>query len=629
MLKITVEGHTLDLSPDTEISLMFENPMMTEDGIPAPYSLSYELPLTPRNREILGYPDRPTSREGFKVREAEIRWGAMAIASGQQSIEEVSDVIVANFNAARFPASVRKHIHNAIDTSVYLGEREKRDTGTTVQGSSRTSHYSIASIITEYNRLLTDNSRNPKCRDIVAPPIAIRGNAWPEGDGSSSRFDGSGAPPPRNSPSALLFRQLRATFINPYTEDLAYKCSDIHIGKILPTFQVGWIMDILLAGYLRNNIFSGNDDWARLRLLSLWHEKYQIDDNAPIWYSDPATGKAYLNYAEFLPAVAGNVFIKEMLRLPCASLFIRGNSYDIELNKDILLRNVVRDWNDRVIGIPVKTVERGKEYICGYDSDYGTVPADRIVTEVAAINDMFTDAEHANDTESLSTYRIASTGQVIESLFDTDSTARCKYTVIEQDMGGKKEVETTGEEDGPEQFDNTFGGEVLRTNLRRYFKDDHKYDDEDPKLRRFFYCPETEPVAGTTRPEKLVVGLYWGPRNNIVKDRTATPVAQYPYMSHTNYDAYGNRLGGLSLQFNTPDGLMERYHKEFRSWIEMDKHVLKADVRLSAHDLQALDLRDKVWIGGVKYLIRSLSVTLKATSMGDAEVEFVEVPDVL
>ena len=86
MLEIFTDGEKTDLQPDTEIELTFEQPMIADDRIPAPYSFDYELPLTPRNRRLFGYPDRTASDRMFEKIPSEIVFGGVVVARGTQRI---------------------------------------------------------------------------------------------------------------------------------------------------------------------------------------------------------------------------------------------------------------------------------------------------------------------------------------------------------------------------------------------------------------------------------------------------------------------------------------------------------------------------------------------------------------
>jgi len=55
-----VNGQSVDLSPEAVISLDEESPVFERDSIPGGFSLPFSLPTTPRNRQILRFPDKVT-----------------------------------------------------------------------------------------------------------------------------------------------------------------------------------------------------------------------------------------------------------------------------------------------------------------------------------------------------------------------------------------------------------------------------------------------------------------------------------------------------------------------------------------------------------------------------------------
>lgn len=598
MLRIICDGELLDLDSDIKISLVFENPMLSDDRIPAPYSLTYELPLTPSNRRILGYPERPTTKSGFQSRYTEISFNGIVFARGVQSIDEISDKITANFNGAVFPDNIRLGLHEQTYRAIPLGKAELSLQGT----------YSNRKILETYNDYFK-SSTSLNEEKVIAPTVAIRGNEWP---------------------NKGYYRQVLSNFINMYDSSRGYSLGETYrnsvpYGNILPAFHIGWLLDHLLPGLITNNFFNtDSNEWYKLHLQSMWHPAYQIKKISPIYDYDRDTQEASLRLADFMPSIPANDFIREILKLPCATLFIKDDQYIIEFNKDVLSRKIIHDINQKVIGIPSVKFEKGKKYGYGYNVEYGSIPADRTLTEVATIGQMLADAEISSytDESELRTYKIIYSGQVIEAEFDENSVNKCRFTVLYQDMGGSKIEDTATGIKEMEEFDNVFNGEVLRTNLRHIIV----YDSDNSPFRQFYYVPETDPI-GSSRPTSLVVGLAHGYRNSV--NASAEPYIKYPYMSHCNRDAHGIKLGNLSLQYDGEDGLMNQYHKEFRDWISMDKHRLAANVIFSVFELSKLDLRDKYYYKGVKYLIDTMTVTIKHDRIEPAEVEFIEVPDVL
>ena len=264
------------------------------------------------------------------------------------------------------------------------------------------------------------------------------------------------------------------------------------------------------------------------------------NDRHWVWNINSETGAVSITFQDFLPKVQANDFITNMLKIPCASMYPRGRQFVIETNADILSgASDVRVWDDKLIGIPSISIEEGKEYECGYNGDEGTVPDDIIPVKVQTIEDMFRDALAGDE---LKTYQIESTGQIIESQFDTEMGNRYKFRVVRQSMGGEdKTGDDDPEKDEKSSYDAKVNGTVLWTNLRAIINTD------TIATRVFQYVPEGEAIE-EDRPDTLTVGLFWGYRNQLYENESSVSDT-YPYMSHCNYDGGGNRLGRCYTPF--------------------------------------------------------------------------------
>lgn len=144
---------------------------------------------------------------------------------------------------------------------------------------------------------------------------------------------------------------------------------------------------------------------------------------------------------------------------------------------------------------------------------------------------------------------------------------------------------------------------------------------------RSIHCPEVSIEKSDDnkykRPDKLIIGLWYGLSLPIYSSGVGADF-YYPYIYRHNYTANGSRIGDTSLSWSGQDGLLERYHKPYKAWIERDKRVVKADILLTNLDLHNFDLSRKVHIQGRNFFIKELSITLTPHTIEPAEVEFVE-----
>ncbi len=599
MLEIIVEGQRLELGTDTSVSLAMEQPLTSTDKVPAAYTLSFDLPRSPRNCQLLGHPERIASRNGFEKRPARICLAGLEVATGELSIEDVQEALTVQFVGAIFPEGIRKPLYKLDFGRLDLGPVAPpvADNGRYV--------YDTSAAGLAYNELLVANLTSATA-DIIAAPISI----------ADAEYLTIESPTPEDPYTNQRLFFLNAFGTSARTRGRGYVMDSSRggrISKILPAFRVGWMFEQLFGDACKNNVF--REEWRQLVLVSLWHPKYQVKDNTPVW--DVADGRVSLRFADFMPDVPANEFVAEMLKIACASLYVKGGEFTIERNEDILNRTVYRDWSDKVMGTPTISMEPGQRYNFGYSSgDDDEVPAERVITEIGSIREMIAASEQADS--ELKTYHVTSTGQTFENVFDDTTANRCRYTLLKQDLGTRQEDED--EADDTEEFDMATNVSVLKTVPARYIgRDDDPTADIDAN-KLFYFVPQTA-EALEERPQNLTVALWKGMSRGLVG---GVPNAEqtYPYLSHCNYDAEGNRLDDVTLQLT---GSTLARHAAYKAWIEKNKMVVKAELLLTPLDLHRLDLRDKFYLKGKYFFIRRLEITMTPERLEAAEAEFIEV----
>ena len=599
MLEIIVEGQRLELGTDTSVSLAMEQPLTSTDKVPAAYTLSFDLPRSPQNCQLLGHPERITSRNGFEKQPARICLAGLEVAAGELSIEDVQEAITVQFVGAKFPEGIRKPLYKLDFGRIDLGPVAPpvADNGRYI--------YDTSAAGLAYNELLVANLTSATA-DIIAAPISI----------ADAEYLTIESPTPEDPYTNQRLFFLNAFGASARTQGRGYVMDSSRggrISKILPAFRVGWMFERLFGDACKNNVF--REEWRQLVLVSLWHPKYQVQDNPPVW--DVADGRVSLRFADFMPDVPANEFVAEMLKIACASLYVKGGEFTIERNEDILNRTVYRDWNDKVMGTPAISMEPGQRYNFGYSGgDDDEVPAERVITEIGSIREMIAASEQADS--ELKTYHVTSTGQTFENVFDDTTANRCRYTLLKQDLGTKQEE--GDEADDTEEFDMATNVSVLKTVPARYIGRDNDPTADIDANKLFYFVPQTA-EALEERPQNLTVALWKGMSRGLV---SGVPNAEqtYPYLSHCNYDAEGNRLDDVTLQLT---GSTLARHAAYKAWIEKDKMAVKAELLLTPLDLHRLDLRDKFYLKGKYFFIRRLEITMTPERLEAVEAEFIEV----
>src|SRR5690606_21652826 len=114
MLEIIHNGKALNLPPDIQISLTIENPLLKEDRIPTPYSLSFELPRTRNNLEQFGWPDRLASYiHGRYIRTipVDIRFHSITISKGHLKLTSHLDSLKVTFSGIDYIDGLRNKLY--------------------------------------------------------------------------------------------------------------------------------------------------------------------------------------------------------------------------------------------------------------------------------------------------------------------------------------------------------------------------------------------------------------------------------------------------------------------------------------------------------------------------------------
>lgn len=89
----------------------------------------------------------------------------------------------------------------------------------------------------------------------------------------------------------------------------------------------------------------------------------------------------------------------------------------------------------------------------------------------------------------------------------------------------------------------------------------------------------------------------------------STATGQYPFGSYHNYDFKGNKCGNYSLAWNSPDGLVEVWWKQ---WIDFlnNTYPVTLQFEFSATEFMQLDMLEKIQVDNQHYLIDEMEVEL-------------------
>ncbi|MFH0760705.1 MAG: hypothetical protein V2A67_04310 [Bacteroidota bacterium] len=120
MLRLSVSGEDLDLFPDETITLEEESPVFEIDSIPGGFSFPFSIPITPRNRRILGFPERIEKAEPMTVEQSfTLYHSGILRSSGTLSVTEAGVEYKAHLKVEM--GDLASKIKNLYLKNVFLG----------------------------------------------------------------------------------------------------------------------------------------------------------------------------------------------------------------------------------------------------------------------------------------------------------------------------------------------------------------------------------------------------------------------------------------------------------------------------------------------------------------------------
>lgn len=603
MLEIIVDTkYTLHLPEDIDINFIEENPLFLNDRIPAPYSLSFEVPATPGNLMAFGFPNRVTSKTVKKVLPVEIRHTGLILGRGDILLLEVTDVLKIQFSGSRSLVNLKARL-DKIDISEHTYGQFKHDPALLDYESTITELYS--------QTLFTiAHTANPF---VIAPVRKVGAEWW-------GREEREGV---INSIKQYI------NFFNPATEN--FYLQGIFQRKfrtpILPYPYVYKIIDAVFGEYLENNPFS-EGDLAKLVVVSMNHKFYAIEHLMAYYYSGgpdrpfPAFFPLLDNYDEnesgnvdiiirmkyFMQQYFFNSFLKELLKVFCMVAY-PGPVFKIEFTNDVMNRTIQVLWDHKLAGDPVITYEEGKEYVFKY-SNVESSDDDEPVLSYPNVKAIF-DAAFVNTDDEQNIYKDESTGAkftINRTLKGLDSlvilTSQIKHSPLAS-------TETTTEK---QKFEMISEVRPAGMNIHDYWEKD--FHTTPPIPRKYWFVPQVT-NNGFEAPPHI---MFWGGFINTLENDGHA----YPSLMAHHTDHYGVKRLNTSLHPEGKDGLIEKFHGKLKEWYAKDKMKVKGLFRLSVFDMYKLDIRDKVSFQGRLFYIQKLSYTLTNTSISLVDADLIE-----
>jgi len=609
MLQILIDDkYPLDLPSDISLDIIQENPLFLEERIPAPYSLSFEIPPTLSNLQYFGYANRVTSSSVNRRRKAGVKHFGILIARGEVLLLEFDKKLKLQFKGSLEHENVTASLNELNLGSYNYGEFP----------------YNYEDL--DYNNQWADvymqsvKSEAYNAANYVVAPVKIKGTEW-----EGSLMQGG----------ARNFLKQYINYFNPVLKNF-YVGNPAHIHTPIVPFP--YVHKIITEGFgnlLLNNPFTGGD-LAKLVVVSQNHRymSYQNIYQTYYQYVSPGTPDQLVevfiplvdNYTSYYSPNAGRfvialeMIVKSFMQsYPFISLLKNllkmfgltaypGTKYSLEFNNDIFDRAVVKDLNDRLAGDIQTSYQDGKDFVFSY-AGAGT-SSDDILLQKSNIIDVYNYAKSGMVTEA----------EILDlkskAIFETKKTLRgLNNEVLVKSTIKRSAFTTQSTGSDKEKFEITPEVSPLDMNIEQYWSDDS--NPGDVISQKHWYVPVLENKEVTATPSVM---LFGGMAKTLDDNNH-----EYPFLTASNYDHFGVKRLNTSLLPDGADGLISKYHGKYKNWVEKDKTRVKGNFRLTPLEVKNLDIRDKILLKGRLFYIEKMEYSLMHKGISLIEMDLIEV----
>lgn len=580
MIKIvTKDGISLDLAPDAEFVIEYNNPMLEDDRIPVPFSTSISLLPSATNCKVLQYLPALKLEPAVKKLAAYIVFNGIPFLTGTLIYDGIEDGNLNYTFAGRdledewgkkiYELDIPEYI--TVDGTQIQNDGvyypllvDKDSTGSFVQGNDKISTSS------EYNNVFT-------------PKINIYNK----------------------------YRNVPDTYTANGVSVFSFRIPVISVGKIITGISVG-------------------DDIMPI-----------LNNSAVIaMYKTPGREFVGKNVAEYLPDMLLSEFIVEFQKLCCAAVFFDADTFVMKSFEDIALQSAFEDWTSKVSDSFSSEAEDSAGYSFGYDNsgeDSVNLGSEEI-TEADSLADALYVSDGVNSGNAplaeFHAVRIVSTRDYIST---KGSVLYCHTTAFNEkkwrlvaaaDILFQNNLKCGTFQDGLESVENLCGFNLVKcipsilNKDRRIPIPNTRNTTVGSNTPAFSLAPVIEfPNEDAERGSDVYIGLING--SQMTDTGLAMPDTVPDITMHSDGSFSPNQLSddvplipqGMSEPISLrPDWLYEHFHKSYAAWLATDRQVISCDVNLNEFDLLNFRMYNKVRLHGRDFFVKKLSVTLRAGS---------------
>ncbi len=622
MLKIIIEDkYLIELPKKIELNIVEENPLFSDDKIPLPYSLSFEIDATRNNLEAFGVPNRVTSLKTKKKVQAKIYSNEIRYSIGE--------IILLGFDKKiklQYKGSVESSEMQVSLNKIFIGEY---DFGTfpsypPFEPQVYNQAYYNNPWATQFLNFVNNQAINPT--EFVLGPVRISDKQW---EGHYGRNGGINA-------IKMYINYFTPTYTNNYFLIGRYHANpnqpnDRKHAPILPFPYVRNIINAAFGDTLQENPFT-EGDLAKLCIVAENHPNYIFD----MLYSTYPNGflpthplvetfnplvdsyeriPGTLNTAEFkfklqsfMQSYHFNSFLIDLLKIFGMSLY-KDDKFKIIRDDDIFTQTPVINLDDYLLEDEIiYDNEEAKNYVFEYSGAQNSEDAFAKISKIStATDELLNPAVPASEKE----YQDVSTNQVIKLIKKLVGLSNWKWLTQETKRSA---LIQKGTENIENKYTVTSNVTPLEMSVEQYWEWDNS--DADEMARYHWYVPLIQREDVTAAPHiMLAYGMSHTVEHN---DR------HYPLITNHNVDMFGQRRGDISLLPNGTDGIIAKFHSRKKKWIETPKITVKGSFAIPELVNRNLKIYHKVHLKGKDFLIKTREYSLTHDGISPVELELVE-----
>lgn len=578
---ITTEGKWLDVEPDQDIAITIDQPFLSSDRMPVPWTTDFNLRLSESTCRIFGY--------------------TPAILLPPNNLSVLGTLYLNGIPIMPGKVVVINYTRSSLQVSFKGQDIEDQLTGNLPDLPLMEWNFGKMSDLTNFWDFM-QKAVDGLLPEVAAPLILRSDRLDYSQDALNMIFElesVSGGQVSRRE----YWNSRYANFIGP-SQDASNRLSQwIQSGTpyLIPVVRINYLLSVI-AGLDTSS--AANEYFLQAGIVAPNKDNALISDIAHGGLDQNQSGDYILSLSRALPNVEIASFVKDVLNLFSAAIYLEDRRLVIRMNSEVINDAEHVDWTQKIDDEFECDYADGLEYECGYDdidagtSDKEISPDD--ITEVKSIADIYTMWELSDyDPDKAYVFKIMGTGDLYSVTFSATIGKHPEFSLLRR--GGPQSQKTTvvsASGEAPSTFSAKTRIKPVK-NTPVYFS-------------RYGYLPGWSiykavitdiPEPGGEASEQVVIGILQD--RQMVSDGSTIKRGTEIFVKETT---------AAPLMFKEDGLLYSKYHKPFADFLSRPKSEYKMQLNLSASDIAELKIWRKRLLYNRLFYIKTLEITTNTTT---------------